>query len=170
MKSTATHTLHKTQRYKEATLSEQKHLGPSHAFIHQCVHTNPTNLGGGQGRHKTLWVVFLATHNTRAQQKILKGHKSTTTSYAIFSAYSQFGPQKTHLPETEVTELRHRTGAMQTLFAAQPNHSLQLYPSISGGCTAQSMASSCTGGSELVQNALLPNWKIYLALPWILPF
>lgn len=155
MKSLAIHALHKIQRYKEATLSEQKHQGPNHAFIHQRVHTNPTNLGEGQGKHKTLWAVFLATHNTRAQQKILKGCKSTNTSYAIFSAYSQFGPQMTHLPETEVTELGHRTGVMQTSFASQPNHLLQLYPFISGDYTALSMASSWTGGSELVQNALI---------------
>lgn len=54
MKSLAIHALHKIQRYKEATLSEQKHQGPNHAFIHQHVHTNPTNLGEGQGKHKTL--------------------------------------------------------------------------------------------------------------------
>lgn len=54
MKGIATDTLQKNQRYQEATLSLQKHLGPSHAFIHQSAHTNPIKLGGGQGRHKTL--------------------------------------------------------------------------------------------------------------------
>lgn len=170
MKGIATDKLHKIQRYQEAILSVQKHLGPSHAFIHQSVHTNPTKSGGGQVRHKTLWAVFLAAHNTRAQQKTLKGRKSTNTSYAIFCAYSQPVPQMTHLPETEVTELEHGTGVMQASFASQPNHSMQLHPFISGGYTAQTMASSCTGGSELVQNALLSNGKTHLALPWILPF
>lgn len=54
MKDIATDTPHKIQRYQEATLSVQKHLGPSHAFIHQSIHTNITKLGGGQERHKTL--------------------------------------------------------------------------------------------------------------------
>lgn len=56
MKGKATDTGHKIQIYQIyiSALSVQKHLGPSHAIIHQSVHTNPTKLGGGQGRHKAL--------------------------------------------------------------------------------------------------------------------
>lgn len=146
MKGIAIGTLHKIHRYQEGTLSVKKHQGPSHAFIHQSVHTNPTRLGGVQGRHKTLWAVFLATLNTKAQQKNSEGtqiHKHTLCNlFCLLSARTS--------NDTSAWNRSYRAGTQDwcnaNIVCLQPNHSLQLYPFISGGYTAQSMDSSCTGG------------------------
>lgn len=123
-----------------------------------------------EGRKDTaLWAVFLATHNTRLSKKLWR------------DANPQIPLAQSFLPisartwdDTSAWNRSYRAGTRDWCNAntvyLQPNDSLQLYPFISGGYTAQSMASSWTGGSEVEQNALLSIWKIHLAQPWILSF
>lgn len=119
MKGIATDTRHKIQMYQIyiSALSVQKHLGPSHAIIHQSVHNNPTKLGGGQERHSTL-SSFLSNPQYKGSVENSEGTKIHKYLLHNLFCLSQLVPEMTHLPETEVTELGHGNGVMQTSFAS----------------------------------------------------